>query len=897
MSVSVNPFVAGGSVGDTEAFAGRTEIVGEVEQGLRRPGRFVLVVEGPRGCGKTSLLDELARRLPSKGNFKCVRFDVEPRANHTLSRVVVDLAEAIATGSGLPRPQLGDWPEGVFADEWLPGVLTLMGEGGRLVLIFDEWDVIFEERRPEARATFLPFLARLADEFGDKIGIVLARGRNGDDRRSGVLRLFGNAPRRRVPPLTLRETRGLVRISEVNKSLFWSDTAAERVWELTGGHPYQIQHLCHRIWDLHHQGNQSGGHRVTVEDVNTAVLQTLVDAGDAFDWMWEGMDPASRVVAAALARQDGPVAVQDLPAVLHRIGVTVVTRTMEEAPHALRQGGLLEADTDELAFRGELFPRWIRKHKPLTAVQADLDLVDPRADECFRRALHRFREGPQRRQLEDTLRLVDVALDMNPNHAGATELKADVLMRQGEEDAALLLLERLATWQPAVARPKIVPILLHRAEAAADDGVRLLLLERLLEVAPGHIEAERAVHEIRLREARKIEKSGDLSRALSLFQAADATADIERISAITEQLEVDAALGRIHALEHQGDFDAALEEASHAQARMPGGPFAEHIRRLDRATRLAGLYQQGLGALQQGDQKAAAERLAEVIGIQYDYEEASRYLFQAVHGRDPTVPIAANNRGTTVPVWAFAATVLSTIGLGAALLLGPGFGGASPQVDTMALTTTPAATAAVATASPATAAPATAAPATAAPANAAPATAAPATPSPATAAPATAATTAGSPTSAGTAGTAPAPAIATAKASTPASTGVLPVAAIRAPAVTASAPASAKTKKQTPKAATKSRHRARNPTALVAQGWRQLDEGDLSMAQDTFNRATVMAPFDGSAWFGLGYANEERGHMDQAATHYCKALDRAGGEVALVREIQGRLRAISRGCR
>jgi Flp pilus assembly protein TadD len=93
------------------------------------------------------------------------------------------------------------------------------------------------------------------------------------------------------------------------------------------------------------------------------------------------------------------------------------------------------------------------------------------------------------------------------------------------------------------------------------------------------------------------------------------------------------------------------------------------------------------------------------------------------------------------------------------------------------------------------------------------------------------------------------------------------------------------------------RKRATNPTALVAQGWRHVDAGDLNAAYDTFDHATKSAPFDGAAWFGLGYAAEARGDIPGATRHYCKALDRAAGEVDLVREIQGRLRDLSRGCR
>ena len=139
----------------------------------------------------------------------------------------------------------------------------------------------------------------------------------------------------------------------------------------------------------------------------------------------------------------------------------------------------------------------------------------------------------------------------------------------------------------------------------------------------------------------------------------------------------------------------------------------------------------------------------------------------------------------------------------------------------------------------------------------------------------------------------PPPAVAPAPAAAP--TAATPPPAAPAPTAAVDPPAPAKTPAR-PVPATV-RKRASNPTALVAQGWRQVDDGDLGAAHETFDHATKTAPFDGAAWFGLGYASEARGDIAGATRHYCKALDRAAGEVDLVREIQGRLRDLSRGCR
>jgi tetratricopeptide (TPR) repeat protein len=860
VSHAVNPYVPGGSVGNSAAFVGRGEVIAEIEQGLRRPGRFVMMVEGPRGAGKTSLLDELAVRLPERGSFPAVRFDVAPRANFTMSRTLTDLAETIAQVCRLPRPDLGQYPEGRFSDSWLPGVLSLLGDEGRLVLLIDVYDVVHDAKSNLARAGLLPHLAGLVEEFGDRLGLVLARPQLQEKGNQGVLRYFTGPQRRRIPPLSPRETRALVRLSDLDGSLTWSPDALDRVVALSGGHPYQVQLLCHRVWEeVRRRVPGDGVPRATVEAVETAVPETLVDAGDAFEATLDALSPVCRVVAAALARTDGPVAEDAVSDALHRFGITVVTRSLEEAPHDLRRLGLLLPD-GPWQFRGELLPRWIREHKPLTAVQADLDLVHPVADNAYRSALSLWRTKTQgslddeARRVEHTLKQLKHCLDLNPNHAGAVELKADVLLSQGDEDQALVLLERLSSWQPAIARPKMVPILLRRAEAATDEGTRGLLLERLLEVAPGQRDAEKALLEMRLRAAREQEANGRLDLARSLFEEAGASDEVERLSSRMTARAIDEAVTEIERLEREERFPEALKAATSARDRLPAGGFGDHVRRLEKAARLATTYHQALGALQQGDRRGAARLLGEVVGVKHDYEDAPRFLYQAVYGVDPAD--AANDRGAVVPAWALAAAVLASVGLGSVVVadrLGGGDADA-PDVTTMALSQAPDG------------------PAGDAPSGTG-ADAAPAEPT------------------AGTVAAAPAPA----QLDTAPVVASAPVAAPPAPAP-APAPAPVAAPAPQPVVAT-ARKRASNPTALVAQGWRHVDEGDLGAAYDTFDHATRNAPFDGAAWFGLGYAAEARGDIPDATKHYCKALDRAAGEVDLVREIQGRLRDLSRGCR
>jgi predicted AAA+ superfamily ATPase len=60
-----NPYIAGKALGDERGFFGREDIFRLVENALSSPDQNALVLFGQRRIGKTSILLQLRRRLPS----------------------------------------------------------------------------------------------------------------------------------------------------------------------------------------------------------------------------------------------------------------------------------------------------------------------------------------------------------------------------------------------------------------------------------------------------------------------------------------------------------------------------------------------------------------------------------------------------------------------------------------------------------------------------------------------------------------------------------------------------------------------------------------------------------------------------------------------------------------
>jgi formylglycine-generating enzyme required for sulfatase activity/tetratricopeptide (TPR) repeat protein len=634
----LNPYVAGNPVGDSPAFVGRADVLREVARVLRRPQDNAVVLYGQRRIGKTSILQHLEARLPGEGPYCPVYFDLQDKAAWPLGRVLQDLARTVAHALDRPDPDLGHDPETAFREEWLPVALDALPAGGgdeggaaSLVLLFDEFDVLTDPGAEQAAATFFPYLRGLLASDPGRLQFVFVIGRNVDDLDHIALSLFKGTPAMRVSLLSREDTAELVRLSQGNDTLQWPDEAVERVWELTNGHPFLTQQLCSHAWERAYDDEKvrrtSEVRRTSPADVDAAVPGALEASRNTLEWLWDGLPPAERVVASALAAAGpGPITQDDLERLLHESGVRVVIRELQNAPELLQEWDLIEpADGDEgYRFRVELLRRWLAEHKPLKRVQEELDRIEPVAESLYR--------GGRLDQAVGTLRQ---AVAINPNHVGANQLLADILLAQGQPGRARELLERLHEYQPAAARSRLIQALLAAAQSAEEHGEQLALYERVLELNPRQPEASAGIRRIWRRRGDAAVEDDDLEAALEAYGEAGLADQVAEIERAIRRRTLTARLRELGTLQQAADYQAALElareladEYPEARERLPD------LEQLEHKTHLAELYRRGLGALQSDDRETARALLAQVVALEPGYEEATRYLHQAVEGVD-----------------------------------------------------------------------------------------------------------------------------------------------------------------------------------------------------------------------------------------------------------------------
>jgi hypothetical protein len=287
-----NPYIAGNPVGNSPAFVGRDDVLQAVLGVLRDRQHHGIVLFGQRRIGKTSILHHLAEWLPRSGGPCAVYFDLQDKAAWPVGKIVSDLASTIAEELGLPEPQPGPEPEAWFRRTWLPPVLAGLPEGESLAVLFDEFDVLADTgTQKTASEAFFTYLRVLLAEAAPLLRLVFVIGRNLEDLSFLAGPLFKTMPSKHVSLLSHEEAETLVRMSEADGGLRWSDEAVEAAWTLTHGHPYLLQHLCWQVWQRAHAKGEPKA-AVSAADVEAAVPGTLDASRNALEWLWGGLPPA-----------------------------------------------------------------------------------------------------------------------------------------------------------------------------------------------------------------------------------------------------------------------------------------------------------------------------------------------------------------------------------------------------------------------------------------------------------------------------------------------------------------------------------------------------------------------------------------------------------------------------
>jgi len=585
------PYIAGNSVSDSQAFVGRADVLRKVLNVLRDPHQNAIVLFGQRRIGKTSVLRELEAKLPTDG-YRPIFFDLQDKTQWPLERVLHTLAKEISyvlQPKDCQAPDLGADPETTFREVWLPKVLDTLPTETSLVLLFDEFDVLADPKDEQASTTFFPYLRHLLTIDLQRLNFVFVIGRKIDELNTLALSAFKGIDTHRVSLLNEEDTIQLIRLSEINQTLDWTNEAIDKIWQQTNGHPLLTQSLCAFVWDNIYVQDQDQLPTATMEDVEMALPKVLEKSLGALEWLWDGLGSAERVVISALASAGAkPISENELEDLLRESGVRVVIRELQNAPGLLQKWDLIEPVDGGYRFRVELLRRWVADYKPLSRVQEELDRIQSLADNLYQAGVGFYQVG----KLDEAISILWQAINSNPNHGGASQLLAEILLAQNKVTEACDVLENLYEYQPSVARPRLVQALLALAQNSNNESEQLQFYERVLEFESEHPEAKNGLQTIWQQRGDHAYEKGNLDKALDAYRKA------ENNDKVTE-----------------------IEENIRTQSYLPEW------------------YLQAQSALQQGDKQKAQTFFAKIIAVDPEYKEVSRYLHVAVTNVDPKIII------------------------------------------------------------------------------------------------------------------------------------------------------------------------------------------------------------------------------------------------------------------
>jgi tetratricopeptide (TPR) repeat protein len=660
-----NPYIAGRALGQRHDLVGREDVFRLVETELSSPNQNAVVLFGQRRIGKTSILRRLQLRLPSPP-FVPIYFDLMDQARKPLGQVLFAIASTVAAEVGMHITEAPDFDnEGIyFRQTFLPALYEVLGHERRLVLLLDEFDVLdvaAEERLLDVAAarSFFPYLRQLM--HGEPLlGFVFVVGRRAEDLSIDVKATFKSARHKRVSVLDEVNAQELIMTAQREQTLLFDQAAVSRILTLTAGHPYFIQLLCQILWEDAHVRMTDSIPTIDVNTVDTVIPKVLEAGENIFEWIWDGLPPAERVISAAIAQftnEQVVITEEELLELLQRHGIRILTRELELAPSMLHEWEVLRKKNSGYAFFIELMRRWIAVRKPLPKVKDELDRVVPLADTLYLSGNGFYRQ----RDLDNAYTLLQQALRLNPNHLKARLLLGQLLVEQGKLEEAVRELKQAYSYDEDVARYPLIRALLiqgEECERCGDEASALSIYDHVLNISPREKVAQERSSAIWVKRGDEAVQVDDLDTALDAYRKSGMPDKIAQIEPLQRQRKLNSAAGLAQELERLEIWDDALAMYEWLKAEDPDNQgWSDAVNRVKLEDELHKRYAEAIIPMNQQAWSQAMRSLADVVYLRPDYRDAAELLAQVVQKHRSSIQqgildlhhldVAAENQAST----------------------------------------------------------------------------------------------------------------------------------------------------------------------------------------------------------------------------------------------------------
>jgi hypothetical protein len=353
------PYITGNPIAlEQEIFTGRDDIGLRIEQLLRDRRRPPLLLYGQRRMGKTSLLNNIRKLLPS--NIIPIFVDLQgaPSSASDHAGFLYNLAremEKSAKIQGLTLPSLAR--EALKSDpftyfyEWLDKVEQALEENTAL-LALDEFEVL-DNAIAKGRFDEEDVLGMLRHliQHRPRFKILLAGSHAIAEYQRWASYLI-NVQVVHISYLKEAEARQLIERPVKDFTLRYEPNAVERVLQLTRCHPFLVQLLCAEIIVLKNEQDPSIRRLATLADVEAGIPEALKSGGFFFaDIQNNQVDATGQAILRFIAAQ-GEGAMVSRKTLLQQFPNADITLNL------LLQRELIEEIENGYSFQVELIRRW-----------------------------------------------------------------------------------------------------------------------------------------------------------------------------------------------------------------------------------------------------------------------------------------------------------------------------------------------------------------------------------------------------------------------------------------------------------------------------------------------------------------------------------------------------------
>ncbi|PHX54421.1 branched-chain amino acid ABC transporter substrate-binding protein [Tychonema bourrellyi FEM_GT703] len=436
-----NPYIIGRPIHETEIFFGRESLFRFIDDNLRQNAQVILL-HGQRRIGKSSVLQQIPNFFRNN-EFVFVDFDLQYQGQSTLSSILHclanDIIDRLQLEGRVQPPNLEELAADtkIFSDNFLPSIYQAIGESN-LVLLLDEFDVLDNQNNDIVNkgARFFDYLKSLTSEQ-KRFFIIPVVGRHVNDLEN-LLSLFRGAPYQEIGFLDDLSAQRLIK-NPARTILTYEQEALQEIRKLSGGHPYFTQVICSCLFT---KANLNNNWTVTHADVESVVDKAIESAEASLPYFWDGLSISERVIFSAVAEAQ-KIAIekkQSLPeeplTLLKNYGV-IETNSLVEAAKKLAKNGFLD-DTGRRV-KVELVRLWLVKRHPLRKEIWQLEQLDI---ENVTRLCEVANSLKQQGKKDDSLRIYEQVLVLNPNHFNTVLSLAEEYLENQNFDKALELYER-----------------------------------------------------------------------------------------------------------------------------------------------------------------------------------------------------------------------------------------------------------------------------------------------------------------------------------------------------------------------------------------------------------------------------------------------------------------------